>query len=93
MICVQDQSPGPHASLETAGCEAGPKAQGTPNRPGTTGEGKAGRVSLGESPAMPRQRNGQKTASVTGRQALGVEKRQVAALDECRAAWTPPGPG
>ena len=37
-----------------AGCEAQGKAQGFPLRPGTTGEGKAGRVNASESSLMPR---------------------------------------
>ena len=73
------------ASLVTAGCEAPGKAQGCPFHPGTTGEGKTGRVNASEALMMPRYRDPRMMEVGPGRRDIAVEKRQAAAGEQMSA--------
>lgn len=70
------------------------KAQGSPIRPGVTGEGKAGYgLNASESLLMPRQANTLVTGCCTGWQGPAAERRKAAAKDALVAVRTPPSPG
>jgi hypothetical protein len=86
----------PHLDMrcwQRRGVKLGVKAQGAPSRPGTTGEGKAGRANNREPSMMPRQRRPRTMGEAPGCRDFAAGMRQAAAGHHSPAVWVPPSPG